>query len=112
MIHLDKIDFSCHTRNIPSNFCVSTLAARWRQIPKVNNEFQTLADTLYWEKIERARRMKPEDRMLAGTELFDYACNITLTALREQMPGKSEAELLAALRQRLAIKRQLEEATR
>jgi hypothetical protein len=76
------------------------------------NEFQPLADTLYWEKLERARRMKPEDRMQAGPELFDYACGITLTALREQMPGASDAELLEALRRRLAIKRQLEEAPR
>ena len=75
-------------------------------------EFQSLADTLYWEKVERARAMKPEDRMKAGAELFDYACSITLTALREQMPGASESQLLVALRQRLAIKRQLEETTR
>ena len=78
----------------------------------MNSEFQQLADTLYWEKVERARRMKLEDRMQAGPELFDYACSITMTALREQMPEASEAQLLDALRQRLAIKRQLEEATR
>lgn len=78
----------------------------------MSNEFQALADTLYWEKVERARAMKPEDRMKAGAELFDYACSITLTALREQMPGASEAQLLAALRQRLAIKQRLEEAAR
>lgn len=78
----------------------------------MSTSFQELADTLYWEKVERAQRMKPEDRMQAGPELFDYACSITLTALREQMPGASEAELLAALRQRLAIKRQLEESPR
>ena len=78
----------------------------------MNTNFQELADTLYWEKVERAQRMKPEDRMQAGPELFDYACSITLTALREQMPGASEAELLEALRRRLAIKRQLEETPR
>jgi hypothetical protein len=78
----------------------------------VNTDLQLLTNTLYWEKVERARRMKPEDRMKAGAELFDYACSITLTALREQMPGKSEAQLLEALRSRLATKRQLEEATR
>ena len=77
----------------------------------MSTNFQELADTLYWEKVERAQRMKPEDRMQAGPELFDYACSITLTALREQMPGASEAELLEALRRRLAIKRQLEEET-
>lgn len=78
----------------------------------MSNNFQDLADTLYWEKVERARAMKPEDRMKAGAELFDYACGITLTALREQMPGAGEMELLNALRQRLTIKRQLEEVSR
>ncbi len=76
----------------------------------MNSEVKLLADALFWEKLGRARAMKPEDRMKAGPELFDYACGITLTALREQMPGASEAEVLAALRRRLAIKRQLEEA--
>lgn len=74
-------------------------------------DFQDLADILYWEKVERARGMKPEDRMKAGPDLFDYACSITLTALREQMPGAGEPALLEVLRRRLAIKRQLEEAT-
>ena len=78
----------------------------------MNDGFKELADVLYWEKVERARRVKPEDRMKAGPELFDYACTITLSALREQMPEASEAQLLDGLRRRLAIKRQLEEATR
>jgi hypothetical protein len=78
----------------------------------MQSEFQSLADELYWEKVERSRGIKPEERMASGPELFDYACNITLTALREQMPGRTETELLETLRHRLAIKRQLEEATR
>lgn len=75
----------------------------------MSNEFQQLADDLYWQRVARARAMSPEERMKAGPELFDYACSITLTALREQMPGASEAELLAALRRRLALKKKLEE---
>ena len=78
----------------------------------MSSEFQALADALYRERVERARRMKPEDRMKAGPELFDYACSITLSALREQMPEASEAQLLEALRRRLEIKRRLEGATR
>lgn len=78
----------------------------------MSSEFQTLADALYLERVERARRMKPEDRMKAGPELFDYACSITLSAIREQMPEASEAQLLEALRRRLEIKRRLEGATR
>ena len=78
----------------------------------MNNEFQLLADALYWEKVERARKLSPEERMKAGPELFDYACSITLNALREKMPGATEAQLLDKVRERIAIKRQLEEATR
>jgi hypothetical protein len=78
----------------------------------MNNEFQPLADALYWEKVERARKLSPEERMAAGPELFDYACSITLNALREQMPNATEAQLLDKVRERIAIKRRLEEATR
>jgi hypothetical protein len=74
----------------------------------MENEFLTLADDLYRKRVARARAMSPEDRMKTGPELFDYACTITLTALREQMPDASEAELLAALRHRLALKKKLE----
>lgn len=76
----------------------------------MTTEFQPLADALYRERIERARRLTPEQRLMAGPELFDYACTITLSALREQMPGASEAVLLEALRRRIAVKRKLEEA--
>jgi hypothetical protein len=75
----------------------------------MNPESQTLADSLYWERVERARRLTPEQRLLAGPELFDYACTVTLSALREQLPGASESQLLEALRRRLAVKRRLEE---
>jgi hypothetical protein len=75
----------------------------------MNHESQPLADSLYWERVERARRLTPEQRLLAGPELFDYACSITLSALREQLPGASEMQLLEALRRRLAVKRRLEE---
>lgn len=78
----------------------------------MNNEFQPLVDALYWEKVERARKLSPEERMHAGPELFDYACSITMNALREQMPDATEAQLLDKVRERIAIKRQLEEATR
>ena len=78
----------------------------------MESEFKALADTLYWEKIERARKVSPEDRMKAGPELFDYACAITMNALRERMPDATEAQLLDKVRERIAIKRQLEEATR
>jgi len=76
----------------------------------VTSNFQPLADELFWKRIERSRSLSPEARMKAGPELFDYACSITLAGLREQMPTATETELLAELRRRLALKRQLERA--
>lgn len=74
------------------------------------NEFQPLADDLFWKRIERSRSLSPEARMKAGPELFDYACSISLAGLREQRPAATEVELLAELRRRIKLKRQLEGA--
>ena len=76
----------------------------------MTSNFQPLADELFWKRIERSRSLSPEARMKAGPELFYYACSITLAGLREQMPTATETELLAELRRRLALKRQLERA--
>jgi hypothetical protein len=74
----------------------------------MNNEFQTLADTLYRERVLRARHTPPEERILDGPRLFDYACSVTLAGLRSELPHASEAELWQALRRRLEIGRRLE----
>jgi hypothetical protein len=74
----------------------------------MNNEFQYLADALYRERVLRARRTPPEERILDGPRLFDYACSITLAGLRTERPQASEAELRAALRQRLELAQKLE----
>lgn len=76
----------------------------------MNSDFQPLAGALIWERVGHARRLTPEHRLMSGPELFDYACTITLSALREQMLGASEAQSLEALRRRLAAKRKVEEA--
>ena len=54
------------------------------------------------EDIEQARRMTPEQRMLAGAELFDYACRITMSGIRAQNPGADDATVLRILRERIA----------
>jgi hypothetical protein len=77
----------------------------------MNPEVKPLADAIYRDRVARARLTPPEERLLAGPQLFDYACSITLAALRQQMPNASETELLAALRQRIARTRELDEAT-
>ena len=74
----------------------------------MTSDFQPLADELYRERVLRARRTPPEERILDGPRLFDYACSITLAGLRAERPQASEAELRLALRRRLETARKLE----
>ncbi|MDB5318787.1 MAG: hypothetical protein JWN40_418 [Phycisphaerales bacterium] len=61
------------------------------------------------EDIEQARRMRPEQRLLAGAELFDYACAITRAGIRAQHPGADEATVLRILRERLELASRFED---
>jgi hypothetical protein len=72
------------------------------------NEFQSLADQLYRERVLRARRTPPEQHILDGPRLFDYACSITMAGLRSEFPHACDQELRQALHRRLEIARKLE----
>jgi hypothetical protein len=74
----------------------------------MSGDFQPLADELYRERVLRARRTPPEERVLEGPRLFDYACAVTLAGLRSEFPDANELELRQALRRRLEIARKLE----
>ena len=74
-------------------------------------ETQRLIDELYREEIIEARAMKPEDKILAGQQLFEAACRITLAGIRNENPGASEERCLEILRQRLELQRRLEETS-
>jgi hypothetical protein len=69
---------------------------------------QELIDDIYREKVRRARRMKPEAKLLAGIELFEYAAEITKAGIRSQFPLADEKEVLRILRERLALRERLE----
>ena len=66
------------------------------------------SDTLYQSEVLRARRMSPEDKILAGARLFDYACEITAAGIRNQFAGIDEDRVNEILRQRLAWQRRLD----
>jgi hypothetical protein len=68
-----------------------------------------LADEIYRDRVLRARRMSPEEKMLAGPRLFEMACQIARDGIRSQHPEATEEEVHAMLRRRLAIGRRLEE---
>ena len=69
-----------------------------------------LVDALFWEKVDQARRMTPEEKFLAGARLFDYACSVTAAGIRHQFPQADEQEVLRILRERLELARRLEGA--
>jgi len=71
-------------------------------------QIQKLAEEIYRERVLEARAMSPEEKLLAGEELFDYACAITLAGIRNQFPGLSEEECLSLLEQRLELRERME----
>jgi len=69
-----------------------------------------LIDALYREEILQARRLTPEQRLLAGPRLFDSACEVAKAGIRWQHPDANEDQVLNILRQRLVLARRLEES--
>jgi hypothetical protein len=72
-------------------------------------ETQRLIDELYREEVLEARAMKPEQKLLAGEELFLYACSITMAGIRNQFPEADEAERKRILQGRIDLQRKLDE---
>lgn len=71
---------------------------------------QELIDDIYRERVLRARAMSPEEKLLAGPRLFDWACRIARDGIRSQHPDATDEQVEAILLQRLAWRRRLEES--
>jgi len=84
------------------------IAALGSRAGSADAHIQRLAEELYRERVVEARAMPPEEKLLAGEELFDYACAITLAGIRNQFPGASEAECLRILEERLELRERME----
>lgn len=66
-------------------------------------------DDPYWkEEVLRARQTPGETKMLAGPDLFDYACEVAMAGIRWQNPGISAESAREILRERLRISKKLE----
>ncbi len=72
------------------------------------SEYAALQGEIYRSRVLRARRESIEDKLLAGQELFEAACEITLAGIRHQNPGISEERAREILRNRLKLGRKLE----
>jgi hypothetical protein len=68
---------------------------------------QELIDDIYRERVLRARRTPPGEKLLDGPRLFDRACRIMRDGIRFQHPGATEVEVEVILHQRLALTRRL-----
>jgi Rv0078B-related antitoxin len=67
-----------------------------------------IMDEIYREKIERARAMSPWEKILAGEELFELACDMARAGIRSQFPDLSEEEVQQKLYERIELLRELE----
>ncbi|MCW5553281.1 MAG: hypothetical protein KIS67_14115 [Verrucomicrobiae bacterium] len=70
--------------------------------------YSSLADEIYRGKVLRARATSPEDKFLAGEELFEYACSITLAGIQSQNPEFTEDDCRRELKRRLKLRERME----
>ncbi|MBE0543774.1 MAG: hypothetical protein IH623_20710 [Verrucomicrobia bacterium] len=70
--------------------------------------YSSLADEIYRGKVLRARATSPEDKFLAGEELFEYACSITLAGIQFQNPEFTEDDCRRELNRRLKLRERME----
>ena len=68
----------------------------------------TPGDQLYRDDVLAARVMTPEEKLLAGPQLFDFACRIALDGIRNQFPDVDEQRVRQILAERVELGRRLE----
>ncbi len=69
-----------------------------------------LIDAIFRDKVLWARQMSPEQKFLAGPELFEMACRITKAGIRRDNPDADEQRVDEIMLQRLALGRRLRES--
>ena len=72
------------------------------------SEFAPLIEELYREEVLDARRMSPEEKFLAGEELFEYACAITTEGIKSQNPSWNAEVCRLELDRRLELGERLQ----
>jgi hypothetical protein len=71
-----------------------------------------LIDSIYIEKVRRARVTPIERKLVAGPRLFAYACEASRAGIRAQNPNATSEQVEQLLRSRLRLHQRLEEARR
>jgi hypothetical protein len=62
-------------------------------------------------RVQRAAAMSMAERIMAGPELFDYACEIARAGIRQQWPDADEVQVREELERRLRVAQALERSS-
>ena len=76
----------------------------------MNANIQAPADARYWERVQLARQMTGEARMLEGVRMFERVCEAQRLESMQANPTFTVAEAQAVVRRRLCKSRIQEEA--
>jgi hypothetical protein len=69
---------------------------------------KALADEIYRDRVELARRTPPADKVLGSLEQFEITTKIMVAGIRSQFPDADEHRVQEILRERLSLSRRLE----
>ncbi len=69
-----------------------------------------LVDSIYTQRVLRARAISPEHKLLDGPRLFDFTCRIMMDGIRNENPSADARRVQEILRERLALREKLEQA--
>ncbi len=69
---------------------------------------QELIDNLYRERVLRARRTPPEEKLLAGPRLYEEVCERMRWGIRDEYPDADAKQVEQILAERIALLRRLE----
>ena len=70
------------------------------------DEIKALAESIEEEKIERARKMSPYEKLMAGPALFEDVCHWMRVGIRNQFPDADDKKVEEILVARLALAKQ------
>lgn len=68
-----------------------------------------LIDSIYRDRVLRARRQSPGQKLVDGLKLFDQVCERMKSGIRYQYPQADESQVAQILRERLARLRQVQD---
>ena len=77
---------------------------------RVDQETQRLMDSIFIEKVLRARRTPMEEKILDGPRLFDLNCDLARSGIRAEHLDFSDEQVDHELGRQLAIARRISDA--